>query len=220
MKILVFIIFGLVLYIILDKFAFKNKKYQKLRKWIAPAVIIFTSTLFITGAILTSVQGDVQCTRTHQVSISPPATLTSAQDYFESGNYNYDRGDCNKAIMDYSMALKLNSQFAESFNNRGYTYMRMRDYQNALSDLNMAIDIRPNYVNALMNRGDIYNYYLNNKIKAIQDYNKVLTIDPSVANNSSVCGHLLLAVNNGWHISTFFNILKEFPPTTCAPAKI
>ncbi len=51
-----------------------------------------------------------------------------------------------------------------------------------------------------MNRGDIYNYYYAiNYERAVADYDRVLKIDPSAANHTSVCGHRMLALQHGWN---------------------
>jgi tetratricopeptide (TPR) repeat protein len=149
-----------------------------------------------------------QCTELHDTTSTPPKSLLSSTDYFEQGNYDYDKGYCNQAIIDYSDAITLNPKSAEAYNNRAYTYMMQNDYANALADLNIAIAIRPNYTHALMNRADIYNYYYQiNKSKAIADYDRIIAQDPNAINNSSVCGHRLLAIHNGWNLDTLKDLI-------------
>ena len=100
---------------------------------------------------------DEQCTTKHAPVSSPPKALVTASDYFAQGNYDYDVGDCAQAIADSSRAIKLNPNYAEAYNNRGYTYMRIQQYALALPDFDKAIALRPRYVHALTNRGDLYN---------------------------------------------------------------
>ena len=126
-------------------------------------------------------------------------------DYFLQGNYDYDTGNCVKAIADYTTSISLNPRDAEVYNNRAYTYMRMRDFKDALPDLEKALAINPNYIQALMNRGDIHNYYYEiNRSSAIADYEKVISLGGT--RGTSVCGHLLLARTNGWTLSTIFEL--------------
>jgi tetratricopeptide (TPR) repeat protein len=134
-----------------------------------------------------------------------PATLTTAADYLMLGDYDFDRNDYHQAIEDYGHAIDLKPDFAEAYNNRAYTYMTIQEYALALPDLNEAIRLRPNYVNALMNRGDIYNYYYQiDYERALQDYNRVLAIDPNAPN---LCGHRMLATSHGWNPGVLGRIL-------------
>lgn len=150
----------------------------------------------------------------------PPATTESAKDYLAQGDYDYEQGDCDKAIGDYTRAIEINPNFAEAYNNRAYVYMVKKDYAAALPDLDRALQLRPNYVNALMNRGDIYNYYYAvDYERAVSDYDQVLRIDPKAIEYSSVCGHRLLAVNHGWNLNVFENLLIQGATGGCRIAR-
>jgi tetratricopeptide (TPR) repeat protein len=148
-----------------------------------------------------AVAPDTQCSTTHTATTTPPASLKTTTDYFEQGNYDYDTGDCSKAIVDYTESIKLDPKNSQTYNNRAYTYMRLRDYKSALPDLDKAISLNPNYINALMNRGDIHNYYYAiDRKSAIADYEKVIALGGT--KGTSVCGHLFLAEHNGWNLGT------------------
>src|ERR1041385_21643 len=178
-----------------------NKKSNKKGLWIFFGAVVLSFSLFVAGALYTSLQPDKQCLVTHQTTTTPPKHLTNAQDYFNLANYNFDRGDCNQAIVNYTLAIKKDPKFDQAYNNRAYTYMRMQDYDAALSDLNKALTLRPTYVHALMNRGDIYNFYKKDQMKALADYNTVINlVSPDKYRSLSLCGHKLLAENNGWHL--------------------
>lgn len=146
----------------------------------------------------------------------PPAMLATAQDYLAQGDYDYEQGNCDKAIADYARALELNPGLAEAYNNRAYVYMVKRDYALALADLDSAIHLRPQYANALMNRGDIYNYYYAiNYERAVSDYDQVLQIDPSAGDHTSVCGHRLLALQHGWNLNVARELLANGARAGC-----
>lgn len=152
-----------------------------------------------------SVALDIQCSTTHATTNTPPASLKTYTDYFEQGNYDYDIGNCAKAITDYTTSIKLNPNYAQAYNNRGYTYMRLREYSKALPDLDKAIALNPNYIQALMNRGDIHNYYYAiDKKLAIADYEKVIAL--GATQGTSVCGHLYLAKHDGWNLGTLIGL--------------
>lgn len=140
---------------------------------------------------------DSQCTTTHDVASPPPTDAKAANDFLNLGDYDYDRGDCVKAIADYSRAIALQPNYPEAFNNRAYTYMRMQNYRAAATDLEAALALRPDYINALMNQGDLYNYYgpTIDRQKAIAIYNRVIALGG--ARTTSVCGHRAMAESGG-----------------------
>lgn len=87
---------------------------------------------------------------------------------------NYDIGNCQEAVSDYTKAIVINPNYVQAYNNRAYTSMRMRKYENVLRDLDKTIQIKPNYIQALMNRGDIHNYYYQiDRQAAISDYKEL-----------------------------------------------
>ncbi len=148
---------------------------------------------------------DTWCTTGHTTTSVPPAQLKSAMDYYTLGNYDYDTGNCQQAVVDYTTSIQLNPNYAQAFNNRAYTYMRLRDYQDALPDLDKDLALNPNYIQALMNRGDIHNYYWAiDKPRAIADYEKVIALGGQ--QGTSVCGHLFLAQHNGWNLGTLLDL--------------
>ncbi len=140
---------------------------------------------------------DIQCSKSHAITTPQPQNPTTARDFFDLGNYYYDSGKCEQAISAYGSAIDKDPMVPEYFNNRAYTFMRMRDYKDALADLNTALSLNPSYVEALMNRGDIYNYYYAiDHQKAISDYNRVIAIGKDKDKSGSVCGHKAMAKTN------------------------
>jgi tetratricopeptide (TPR) repeat protein len=215
MKLLFLLFIILVIGAVVYRFTSKKfiSKQQQSFNWkpfgISTVVVLLFLGLLVYGMYQSSTAKDTQCTVIHEVTSKPPVQLNSAKDYFDLGNYNYDKGHCSDAISNYTKTIELNPTFAQAYNNRAYTYMRMSNYKDALPDLDKAIELNPNYVQALMNRGDIHNYYYEiNRQAAIQDYEKVIMITGSNRENTSVCGHLFLAKHNGWHIATIFGLLS------------
>jgi Flp pilus assembly protein TadD len=148
---------------------------------------------------------DTQCGSVHTTTSRPPASLQTADDYFQQGNYDYDTGNCGRAIIDYTISIGMNPEYPQTYNNRAYTYMRMRDYTDALPDLDKAIALNPNYIQALMNRGDIHNYYFAiDRKEAAEDYERVIVLGGTQV--TSVCGHLFLAEHNGWNFGTILDV--------------
>jgi tetratricopeptide (TPR) repeat protein len=206
-SLVVITVIAAIVYYFLSNGPKRNKKPKINRKAIAITIFV---TLILLGFLAfvmyrDSVAVDLQCSTTHATTTTQPATLKTAMDYFLLGNYDYDTGNCQKAITDYTTSISLNPKNAQAYNNRAYTYMRLRDYKNALTDLNKALTINPNYIQALMNRGDIHNYYYQiDRQSAIADYEKVIALGGTAG--TSVCGHLLLARTNGWTLNTIFEL--------------
>jgi len=181
-------------------------------RWLAVAVVLVaTAGLGFAGLEVVRLGLSRQTTTQPATPVpltAPPAALNTAADYLALGDYDFDQGDDNRAIADYSRAIDLNPDYAAAFNNRAYTYMTMQDYAMALPDLDRAIDLRPNYVNALLNRGDIYNFYYQvDRARAIADYDRALAADPSAANTTSVCGHRAIAANNGMTVGLYLRMV-------------
>ncbi len=188
-----------------------NKQNNKTRNnqkavWLTIGVVVFLFGCLIFVMYRSATAPDTQCTISHNTSSIPPTGLNTATDYFNQGNYDYDIGNCVKAISDYSISIMLNPTIAQVYNNRAYTFMRMQDYKDALPDLNKALALNSNYVQALMNRGDIHNYYFEiDRKSAIDDYKKVISLGG--IQGTSVCGHLFMAEHNGWNLMT----VLDFP---------
>lgn len=200
------------------------------RAWLRPtqwqrhallAPVVAIGALFAVGASAAgsaAAQTDTQCTTAHPAESVPPVSLVTAQDYLALGDYDYERGDCEKAIDDYSHALAIDPGFAAAYNNRAYTAMRRQDYAAALVDLDRAIDLRPDYVAALMNRGDIYNYYYAiDRQRAVADYDRVIAAGGRRA--TSVCGHRLLATHGGWSPGVLADLLTQGVDAGCTGAQ-
>ncbi|MDE2026232.1 MAG: tetratricopeptide repeat protein [Patescibacteria group bacterium] len=153
--------------------------------------------LFATIHVYRLLQGpDTQCSFSHQTTSLLPKNPTTAKDFFVLGNYHYESGKCEDAVMDYENAITLDGTNARFYNNLGYTYMRLRNYTLALRDLDMAISLAPAYAQPYLNRGDLYNYYgpVIDRQKAIKDYMKAIAL--GAVHDSSVCGHLAMAQTN------------------------
>lgn len=187
----------------------KDKKINKKAIFISVAVAILLLVFLGFQMYRAETAPDTQCATIHKTTSRPPAKLETAKDYFEQGNYDYDTGNCMKAINNYTISILLNPIYPQAYNNRAYTYMRMRNYKDALTDLKQALTLKPNYIQALMNRADIHNYYYAiDRQSAVVDYEKVISLG-GTQKETSVCGHLFLARHNGWNLGTILDIPQE-----------
>ena len=69
----------------------------------------------------------------------------------------YNLGQYQRAIEDYSAAIRLKPDYALAYYNRGCVYIKNPDqYKQAIEDFNKAIHLKPDYVEAYNNLGGIY----------------------------------------------------------------
>src|SRR6476660_9143229 len=74
----------------------------------------------------------------------------TAQQWFERG---FDTKDLDEKVRFYSQAIRLKSDYAAAFNNRGLALHDKGDLEGALQDYNEAIRLKPDYAAAFNNRG-------------------------------------------------------------------
>lgn len=75
---------------------------------------------------------------------------------------------------------QLKSKDAEVYNNRGFAYCEIGQYEQAILDFSMAIEINPGLAPAYNNRGTAY-LYTAQYDEAISDLSKAVEIDPRLA---------------------------------------
>lgn len=107
--------------------------------------------------------------------------------YVERGETFYKQQQYDRAIKDYTRAIELiekqakNKQKEEELNNilikRGNAYRFNNQLEEAIADFSRAIELCPNDIRAYESRAMLYSK-LGQKEKAIDDYRKVLEIDP------------------------------------------
>src|SRR6266516_688777 len=83
----------------------------------------------------------------------------------------------NRAIADYDQAIKLNSDSALIFNNRGSAHQHKGDYERAIQDYEQAIRLDPSSARAFNDRGRV-NHLKEDYAQAIKDYDEAIALDP------------------------------------------
>ena len=82
--------------------------------------------------------------------------LSTPQEYFDRGNSHFDDAKFEKAIADYSQAIRIDPEYATAYNNRGLSYHQLGQDEKAIDDYSQAIRIDPEYAVAYYNRGVAY----------------------------------------------------------------
>ena len=110
----------------------------------------------------------------------PEQNRQEAVKYVSSGDAYYAKGDYDRAIADYTQALRLDPD-AVRYTNRGNAYRNKGDNDRAIADYNDALRLDPNYARAYNQRGYAYHYGKKDYDWAIADYNDALRLDPNFA---------------------------------------
>jgi tetratricopeptide (TPR) repeat protein len=103
----------------------------------------------------------------------------SAEQWFVRGLGKHKEGILERAIADYSEALRINPKYVVAYNNRGVAWAALLDIDRAISDFTEALHINPNSA-ALNNRGNA------RRLKgdldgAIEDYTEAIKLNPDDA---------------------------------------
>jgi tetratricopeptide (TPR) repeat protein len=97
--------------------------------------------------------------------------------YNNRGNTYHAKGDDDRAIADYSEAIRLDSRYFDPYNGRGNAYYSKREYDSAIADYSEAIRINPKYALPYNNRGNAYRSKGDND-RAITDLDQAIRLDP------------------------------------------
>lgn len=98
--------------------------------------------------------------------------------FYRRGNAYYYLGALEKAIEDYSRALVLIPDHAETFYNRANSYADLGDHDRAIADYTRAIGLKPSFDAAYYNRAN--SHLRQGKLRrAIEDYKKAYSLKPN-----------------------------------------
>jgi tetratricopeptide (TPR) repeat protein len=90
---------------------------------------------------------------------SPPdvgADLLGATRCYDRGVAFLDGKDYDRAIADFTDAVRHNPKYAAAYYNRGFAYLENKDYDRAIADYDRVIALNPKLASAYRNRGNAY----------------------------------------------------------------
>ena len=90
------------------------------------------------------------------------------------------KGQWDRAIADYSEAIRLKSDDAQVFNNRGNAFYYNGQLNRAIKDYDDAIRLQPDLAVAFSNRGNVYRKQ-GRFDRAITEYDKAIHLEPNDA---------------------------------------
>jgi SpoVK/Ycf46/Vps4 family AAA+-type ATPase len=104
--------------------------------------------------------------------------LVDAGSYYKIANDYYEKGDYEKAIENYNMAILLNPLFSEAYFNRALSYYQLKNYEKAVADYTEASELDPKNPIIFNNKGDAF-YRRQDYHGAIKDYDKAIMLNPN-----------------------------------------
>jgi len=103
-----------------------------------------------------------------------------SKDYYNRGIARSKKGETDRAISDFTKAIKKNPRFANAYYYRGLMYLRKKgDYDQVISDYTKAIEINPRLAVAYAERALIY-YVKKEYDKAWEDVHKAESLGQEV----------------------------------------
>jgi tetratricopeptide (TPR) repeat protein/V8-like Glu-specific endopeptidase len=114
--------------------------------------------------------------------------------YLNRGDRYADRGDDDRAIADYTEAIRLNSKSDNAFYRRSLIYAKSKEHDRAVADANEALRLNPNNVGALEVRG-YSNARRGDFDRAIADYSAAIKLD--VQNSGALHVRAILYLKKG-----------------------
>ncbi len=100
--------------------------------------------------------------------------------FVQRGIVHRQKGDPDRAIVEFSRALQLDPRSAVAFQGRGNAFATKGDYDRAIADYSEALKLDPRLPLAYVNRGLAY-VKKRDAARAIADYSEALKIDPRLA---------------------------------------
>jgi tetratricopeptide (TPR) repeat protein len=97
--------------------------------------------------------------------------------YYNRGNTYQANGDNDRAIADFTEAIRLDPKYVRAYNNRGNAYHDKGDNDRAIADYTEAIRLDPKYTFAYNGRGNAYQAKGDND-RAIADFTEAIRLDP------------------------------------------
>ena len=103
-----------------------------------------------------------------------------SEDYYNRGVTRFKKGENDRALSDFTKAIKMRPRFGMAYYYRGMAYLRKKEYDQAIADYTKAIEIDPQrFAVAYAERALIY-YVKKEYDKAWEDVHKAQSLGQEV----------------------------------------
>lgn len=106
----------------------------------------------------------------------PELDPTTAGNYFAAGLDAYNRRNLGSAIINWTLALKINPKDPNAYYARAIAKNELYTWKSAIRDYDKAIELAPDFVDALVNRAAIKDNHQDYE-GALADYNKAIELN-------------------------------------------
>ena len=90
------------------------------------------------------------------------------------------KGELDRAMADYSEAIRLDPKRAKGYLARGVAHYKRQDYDRAITDYDQAIRLDPKYADAFTDRGNAY-HKKKDSDRALADHTQAIRLNPKLA---------------------------------------
>jgi len=145
------------------------------------AVVAFDTRLEVqndqTMQDLAASMADQKTTTTTKYGVDEKIAPQTPGTFLDRGILFAACGDYERAIRDFTQALRLDPDMPGAYNSRGLAHFARTDYDQAIADFTQAINLDSNYAAAYYNRALVY-ASKGNYDRAIDDYNQAIRLNP------------------------------------------
>jgi len=98
-------------------------------------------------------------------------------------DYTYGEIEANpdKAVMDYTAAIRQEPDEADYYFKRGYAYNQKKEYGRTIKDFSEAIRLAPKEAIYILQRGNVYYNQMEDIDRALADWDEAIRLDPTFA---------------------------------------
>ena len=96
--------------------------------------------------------------------------------HFRQDLTGFETGECDKAIADFTEAIRLDPQNVSTYHDRGLALDEKGDYDGAIADFTAAIQLDPNKSHSYLCRGNVWSQKGEHD-KAIADFTEAIKLD-------------------------------------------
>lgn len=144
-------------------------------------VIIFALIVLVQGCNAQSgekIKADEKPVSLTASPLEEGASNAEVEKLIDEGTDFIIEGEYDLAINNFNKAIKLDSNFADSYNHRGAAYSNKGNLDSAITDFTKAIKLNPKFYVAYLNRATAYVAKKDFK-SAIADFTKIIELDPT-----------------------------------------